>query len=76
MRVKNLLRQWKVDIFCLQETKLEFISRSIAKNLWGCPYVEWCYVPSRKVDIVCLKETKLEFISSSIAKKFVGLSLC
>jgi exonuclease III len=47
LRVKNLLRQWKVDIICLQETKLEFISSSIVKNLWGCPYVEWGYVASR-----------------------------
>ena len=47
LKVKNLLRQSKVDIICLQETKLEFISSSIVKNLWGCPYVEWCYVASR-----------------------------
>ena len=27
-------------------TKMEFISSSIVRNLWGCPYAEWCYVAS------------------------------
>jgi hypothetical protein len=31
---------------CLQETKLEFISRRLIRSLWGCAYVDWCYVPS------------------------------
>jgi hypothetical protein len=35
-----------VDILCLQETKLELISRKSIRSLWGCPYVDWCFVPS------------------------------
>jgi hypothetical protein len=27
-------------------TKMEFISSSIVRNLWGCPYAGWCYVTS------------------------------
>lgn len=27
-------------------TKMEFISSGIVRNLWGCPYAEWCYVAS------------------------------
>lgn len=30
MKVRNLLRQWKVDIICLQEMKLNF--------------ADWCYL--------------------------------
>jgi hypothetical protein len=45
--VRRLLRQWKAVTVCLQKTKLEFISNNIVNNLWGCPYVEWCYVASR-----------------------------
>ena len=42
--VSNLLRQWRVDIVCLQETKLELISRRVINSIWGYPYVDWCYV--------------------------------
>jgi hypothetical protein len=42
--VRNLLRQWRVDIVCLQETKLELITRRDINSIWGCPYVGWCYV--------------------------------
>lgn len=44
LRVKNLLREWKVDIVCLQETKLEHLSRVVAHSLWGCQHVGWWYV--------------------------------
>jgi len=46
LRVRNLLRQWKADIICLQETKLEFISNNLVRSLWGCPFVDWCYLAS------------------------------
>jgi hypothetical protein len=45
-RVKNLLRKWKADIVCLQETKLECISNRIIRSLWGDHYADWCCVPS------------------------------
>jgi exonuclease III len=44
LMVRNLLRQWRVDIVCLQETKLEHISRRVVKSVWGCHYFDWCYV--------------------------------
>jgi len=30
----------------LQETKLEFISNNLVRSLWGCPFVDWCYLAS------------------------------
>ena len=47
LKVRNLLRNWKVDTVCFQETKVDFISNNFVRSLWGCLYVEWCYVPSR-----------------------------
>jgi exonuclease III len=41
LRVRNLLREWKVDIVCFQETKLEVVSRSVVRSLWGCHNVDW-----------------------------------
>jgi endonuclease/exonuclease/phosphatase family metal-dependent hydrolase len=48
LKVRNLIRQWKADIICLQETKLEFISNSLVRGLWGCHFVDWCYLASHE----------------------------
>jgi hypothetical protein len=47
LRISNLLRLWKVDIVCFQETKLVSTSNCLVQSLWGCPYVDWCHVDSR-----------------------------
>ena len=39
--VKNLLREWKCDVICLQETKLTGLDRQTVGNLWSCPFVDW-----------------------------------
>lgn len=33
--VKDLVRRWKVNVFSLQETKLQFINRKMRRDLWG-----------------------------------------
>lgn len=33
--VRNLVRGWKADFVCLQETKLEVVSRAVVNSLWG-----------------------------------------
>lgn len=48
-RVRNLLRDWKADIVCLQDTKSEFVSRAVVCSLWGCHHVDWCFLDSRGV---------------------------
>jgi hypothetical protein len=47
LRISNLLRLWKVDIVCFQETKMKNPSSGFVKNLWGCPYADWCHVDAR-----------------------------
>ena len=39
--VKNLLREWKCDVVCLQETKIASMNRQLVCSLWSCPYVDW-----------------------------------
>jgi exonuclease III len=46
LRVSNLLRNWKVDIVCLQETKLKGMSRNIVRSSWGQSHVYWCCLDS------------------------------
>jgi hypothetical protein len=41
LRVRNLLQDWKVDIMCFQETKLQCLSRRLVRSLWRCNYVDW-----------------------------------
>lgn len=43
--VRNQLRKWKVDVVCLQETKLAVISLRIIRSLWGCSQVGRHYLP-------------------------------
>ena len=38
---KNLLAEWKCDVVCLQETKLDSINSTGVMNLWGSPFVVW-----------------------------------
>jgi exonuclease III len=44
LRIRSLLRDWKAYVVCLQETKLEFISREVIHNLWGCHHADWTYL--------------------------------
>ncbi|KAL4632808.1 hypothetical protein ACB092_04G077500 [Castanea dentata] len=39
--VKNLLWEWKCDIVCFQESKLNSTSSSLVKSLGGSPFVDW-----------------------------------
>ena len=38
---KNLLKEWKCDIVCLQETKVASIDIAFVRSLWGSPFIDW-----------------------------------
>ena len=46
LQIKNLIRMWRADIICMQETKMELITRGFVRSLWGCHYVDWVYLGS------------------------------
>ena len=46
LRVRHLLNLWGADVICLQETKLELITRSLVRSLWGSHHVDWLYCGS------------------------------
>ena len=46
LQICNFLRSWKADIVCLQETKLEWITRDIVRSIWSFPYIDWLYLGS------------------------------
>ena len=46
LQIKNLIRMWQADIICIQETKMELITRGFVRSLWGCHYVDLVYLGS------------------------------
>ena len=38
---KNLLKEWRCDVVCLQETKLASSNSVFVRSLWGSPFVDW-----------------------------------
>jgi hypothetical protein len=46
LRIKHMLKLWRPDIICLQETKLELISNAIVRSLWRCHHVDWMFLGS------------------------------
>lgn len=46
IRVHNLLHLWKADMVCLQETKLEVVSKDLVRSLWRCRYIDWICLDS------------------------------
>ncbi|KAL4625272.1 hypothetical protein ACB092_05G013600 [Castanea dentata] len=38
---KNLLKEWKCDFVCIQETKVSSIDGAFVRSLWGSPYTDW-----------------------------------
>ena len=38
---KNLLKEWKCDIVCFQETKLSSLNFFVVRSLWGSPFLDW-----------------------------------
>jgi len=47
MQFRGLLRECKTDIVCLQETKMDVISREVVHSVWGCIHIDWLYLGSR-----------------------------
>ena len=41
--IRGLLKEWKADIVCLIETKMEVITREVVCSLWGGQHVDWMY---------------------------------
>lgn len=46
LRISNLLKSWKPNIICLQETKMEHISFGLVRGLWGGPFTGLVSPPS------------------------------
>ena len=44
--IRKLTLANKVDILCIQETKMDSIDKKLCQYLWGDSHVTWEYLPS------------------------------
>jgi exonuclease III len=40
MKIRKLLREWKANIVCLQETEMEVTNKEVVRSVWGCIHVD------------------------------------
>ena len=52
--MKNLLKEWKYDIICFPETKLDSLNSVIVKSLWGSPFINWAVLNANHTAGGCL----------------------
>ena len=46
LRIQNMIKGWGANIICLQETKMELITRREIRSLWGCQHLDWLHLGS------------------------------
>ena len=39
--IRNFLRDWRCDVVCLQETKVDCMDFRMVRSLWGNQFVDW-----------------------------------
>jgi hypothetical protein len=61
LRIRGLVRDWKANIVCLLEIKLENISREVVQSCWGCQHVDWLFMGSRGAlrGILLMRDTQV-----------------
>ena len=65
--LKSFLRDWKCDLVCLQETKIE-VSCSVVRSLWGNYSVDFAFLKTDSASrgiIVMWDKSTFNFVSSS-----------
>jgi len=51
--LKNVLREWKCDLICLQETKLEDVELNVVRSIWGNHQVGFSMLKARGASGEC-----------------------
>ena len=75
---KNLLKEWKCDIVCFQETKVSSIDVAFVQSLWGSPFIDWAVLDamqtSREVLLIWDKRV-FEKLDVIVGQFFVSVLL-
>jgi len=77
-KIRELVRDNKVDFLAIQETKMEVITPNFCKNLWGNYDCDWVFKPSEdnsgRILSIWRKSTSI-FHYSFVGEGFIGVSL-
>ncbi|XP_075645160.1 uncharacterized protein LOC142616177 [Castanea sativa] len=76
---KNLLKEWKCDFVCIQETKVSSIDGAFVRSLWGSPYSAIgcfgsCGLRWGLADLVCM--ALMTMVNGLICGGVVWCELC
>src|ERR1044072_4379111 len=54
--MRCLISKYKVDLICLQESKLEVVDVNLCRRIWGDAVFEWEFIPaiSRGGGLICI----------------------
>jgi exonuclease III len=77
-RIRDLIRNNKIDFLAIQETKLEVISENLCYGLWGSCDCDWVFLPSegRSGGILSIwSKPNNSLIFSFMGDGFVGVCL-
>lgn len=77
-KIKELVRNHKVDFLAIQETKMEDFTSSFCYNLWGSDDCQWVFRPSEGNSgglLSIWRKSLANFHYSFVGESFVGVSL-
>ncbi|KAK2449806.1 hypothetical protein QL285_008962 [Trifolium repens] len=77
-RVRDLVKEEKIDFLAIQETKMEVIPEALAFGLWGNSDCEWRYLPSNGNSggvLSIWSKVKTSLVFTFIGDGFVGVCL-
>jgi exonuclease III len=57
--VKNLLQEWRCDMVCLQETKLDGMDIRMVRSLWGSQHVDWVALDANAGGILLMWDNRV-----------------
>jgi hypothetical protein len=77
-KIRDLVREEKIDFLAIQETKMEVIPESLVVGLWGGDDCDWAYLPATEnsggiLSIWC--KVKAYLVFTFVGVGFVGVCL-
>jgi len=77
-KIKELIRDHKVDFVPIQETKMEVITTRLCQSLWGSDDCDWAFLPSEgnRGEILSILRKSMAIVNYTfLGEGFVGVSL-
>jgi len=74
--VKELVLNHKVDFLAIQESKLEVVTESLCRGLWGGDDCDWAFLPSvgNSCGIISIwRKSESNILFSVVGDGFVGI---